>query len=354
MLFKNRRNQPSVGIKVTQEPNGLDVIKVFLLATIVLFGAVKVYQSQTGLGGSGSGVSFKNISKVYSNMESSFNSVMINKEDQINKEEELFSINGEKIKVDYTGKHNIFYIEYNGTLTAKEVVYLRQKIDAIILKANPEDEVLIKITSPGGAVSGYGLIASQLNRLKVADLKVTAVVDTVAASGGYMAAVVADEIVAAPFSMVGSIGVVANVLIYEDLLETLGVESRVYTAGESKRSVVPTRIPTEEEEAKLKKQLEDIHNSFKNHVLSYRPDVDIDKVFTGEAFLAVDALDLGLVDKIGTSDELLLNLYKDGQRIIKVEYVIQEDLSTSITKEVSAAFIDTIKTELFSSSVTFQ
>lgn len=351
MLFSNRRNKPSVAVKVTQEANFSDFLKVLLLVILVAFGGLYLYKNQMSDSlGSGSGVVFKNLSKTYSNMESSFDSVMINKE---TKEEKQTDETNETI-VDTSDKHNVFYIEYNGTLMADEVVYLKEKINAIILKANPEDEVLIKITSPGGAVSGYGLVASQINRLKTADLKVTAVVDTVAASGGYMAAVVADEIVAAPFSMVGSIGVVANVMIYEEMLSNFGVESRVYTAGESKRSVVPTRIPTEEEEAKLKKQLEGIHNNFKNHVLGYRPEVAIDKVFTGEAFLAVDAIELGLVDKIGTSDEVLLNLYKEGQRLIKVDYIIQEDFSSSMAKEVSASIVDSIKTELFSNDVFYK
>ena len=345
MLFKNRRNKPSFSIKVVQDATFLDALKVLLLVAVVVIGSLHYYQKNISEGGGGNGVVFKNMSKTYSNMESSFNSVMINKEQD--------KINSDTV-VDHTGKHNVFYVEYNGTLMASEVVYLKQKIDAIILKSNPEDEVLIKITSPGGAVSGYGLVASQINRLKVADIKVTAVVDTVAASGGYMAAVVADEIVAAPFAMVGSIGVVANVMIYEDFLKNFGIESRVYTAGESKRSVVPTRIPTPEEEAKLNKQLEDIHINFKNHVLGYRPDVDESKVFTGEAFLAADALNLGLVDRVGTSDELLLDMYKDGQRIIKVQFVVQEDLSSSMVKEVSVAFINAIKTEIFSNSIIYQ
>tara|TARA_Y100001960_G_scaffold303515_1_gene355692 strand:+ start:24193 stop:25233 length:1041 start_codon:yes stop_codon:yes gene_type:complete len=346
MLFKNRRNKPSFSVKVVQDATFLDVLKVLLLVAVVAIGGLHYYQKNISEGGGGNGVVFKNMSKTYSNMESSFNSVMINKEQE--------KIDSDTAVVDHTGKHNVFYVEYNGTLMASEVVYLKQKIDAIILKSNPEDEVLIKITSPGGAVSGYGLVASQINRLKVAGIKVTAVVDTVAASGGYMAAVVADEIVAAPFAMVGSIGVVANVMIYEDFLKNFGVESRVYTAGESKRSVVPTRIPTPEEEAKLKKQLEDIHTNFKNHVLGYRPDVDESKVFTGEAFLASDALNLGLVDRIGTSDELLLSMYKDGQRIIKVQFVVQEDFSSSMAKEVSAAFVDAIKTEIFSNNIIYQ
>lgn len=347
-MFKKGKSEPTLKVNVTEGARFIDFIKVLLLTVVVGFLGVQYVQKQSNGVNSTSGVVFKNLSNDYKNIETSYDTVLINK-----KPSDVNGNTNETIKEDTVGKHNVFFIEYKGTLMAQEVQYLKQKIDAIILKANEEDEVLISITSPGGAVSGYGLVASQINRLKIAGLKVTAVVDTVAASGGYMAAVVADEIVAAPFSMVGSIGVVANVMIYEDLLKNLGVTSRVYTAGESKRTVVPTRVPTKEEEAKLEEQLEDIHNRFKDHVLSYRPDVAIDEVFTGEAFLAVDAMKYGLVDKMGTSDELLIGLYKDGHRLVKVEFKINEDFSTKITKNVSTALLETIKTEVFNNNVAF-
>lgn len=342
-MLKKRNNNPVVNVKVREEAGVIDFLKIILLTIAVGLGIAYFFANEDLSSMNGDGVVFKNMSKTYANVESSYDSILLNKEPQPTN----------PVEPDYTGKHNVFFVEYNGTLMAEEVKYLKEKIDAIILKANPDDEVLMKITSPGGSVTGYGLVASQINRLKIHDIKVTAVVDTVAASGGYMAAVVADEIVSAPFAMVGSIGVVANVMIYEDLLSQLGIQSKVYTAGESKRTVVPTRKPTTEEEAKLKEQLEKIHNRFKDHVLSYRPDVSVDKVFTGEAFLAVDALNYGLIDKIGTSDELLLDYYKEGHRIVKVEYQINEDFSSSMTKEVSKAVIDTVRAELANNSVLF-
>lgn len=347
-MFKRGKKPPTLKVNVTEGAKFIDFVKVLLLTIFVGLLAVQYVEKKTNGGNPASGVVFKNLSKDYENIESSYDTVLINRTVK-----EDVDVNNEDVVVDTTGKHNVFFVEYKGSIMAEEVKYLKKKIDAIILKANEEDEVIISITSPGGAVSGYGLVASQINRLKVAGLKVTAVVDTVAASGGYMAAVVADEIVAAPFAMVGSVGVVANVMIYEELLSNLGIQSRVYTAGESKRTVVPTRVPTPEEEAKLKEQLEDIHNRFKDHVLSYRPDVPVEEVFTGEAFLAVDAMKYGLVDKMGTSDELLINLYKEGHRLIKVEFQINEDFSTKMTKSVSTALIDTFKAEIINNNVTF-
>lgn len=350
-MFKRGKSSPEIKVNVTEGAKAIHFVIAFLLILVVAHLGVQHFQNKENGGNSTSGVVFKNLSNEYQNIEKSYDSVLINKT-KTTKETEA-SLNESPVVIDTSSKHNVFYIEYKGSLMAEEVKFLKKKIDAIILKANKGDEVLISISSPGGAVSGYGLVASQINRLKVEDLKVTAVVDTVAASGGYMAAVVADEIVAAPFAMVGSIGVVANVLIYEDLLENMGITSRVYTAGESKRTVVPTRTPTPEEEAKLEEQLESIHNRFKDHVLSYRPDVNLEKSFTGEAFLAVDAMNYGLIDKMGTSDDLLLQKYKDGHRLVKVEFQLNEDFTSKMTKNVTAAFVDVIKTEVFQNNISF-
>lgn len=346
-MFKiNKAKSLPTEIRVREGSGFLDVIKGIGIICAIGVLAYNFIPELNKNVSSGDGVVFKNLSNDYDSIENSYDAVLINKPENVSTDankniEESIPENA----------HNVFVIDYVGTVMASEVKYLTAKIDAIILKSNPDDEVVINITSPGGAVSGYGLVASQIQRLKTAGLKITATVDTVAASGGYMAAVVADEIVAAQFSMVGSIGVVANVMIYEELLKNFGIQTNVYTSGDSKRTVVPSRVPTKEEEAKLEAQLEEIHTSFKNHVLFYRPDIDVDKVFTGQAFLSSDALGYGLVDKIGTSDELLLNLYKDGHRLIKVQYQISESMSGSVTKQVSAGLIDAIKTEIFNNSL---
>ena len=364
-VFKKKNTFPTE-VRVTEGSNFLNSLKNIVIIFAVIFVGLKFLPN---IGGSSitskDGVVFKNISNEYDSILSSYDSVLINKESVLindstkkNKEPHKGHLNLVTVKKtdlikednlkDVNKKHhNVFVIDYIGTLQAKEVSYLTKKIDAIVLKANPEDEVIMNITSGGGVVSGYGLVASQINRLKVAGLKITTTVDTVAASGGYMAAVVSDEIVAAPFAMVGSIGVVANVMIYEEFLKNSGVQTNVYTSGDSKRTVVPSRVPTKEEEAKLENQLEKIHQSFKDHILAYRPDVSVDKVFTGEAFLAVEAMKYGLVDKIGTSSDVILSLYKEGHRIIKVQYETNESLGSSLSKQISSGLVDVIKTEVF-------
>lgn len=341
--FKKKRALPTE-ITIKEGSGFLDFVKAIgIILVLGVAGYKYIPDINESSGNNGEGVVFKNLSNEYSSIEDSYDSVLINKP-IVDKSINLNDVVQE-------GAHNVFVIDYVGSMMASEVVYLTAKIDAIILKSNKDDEVVINITSPGGAVSGYGLVASQIKRLKTAGLKITATVDTVAASGGYMAAVVSDEIIAAPFAMVGSIGVVANVMIYEELLKNIGIQTNVYTSGDSKRTVVPSRVPNAEEEAKLEAQLEEIHSRFKDHVLSFRPDIDEDKVFTGQAFLAADAINFGLVDKIGTSDELLLNLYKDGHRLIEVQFIIEENIGGSVTKQVSAGLVDAIKSEIFNNSV---
>ena len=337
-----RNEEENKGKEITQK---IEIIEKSSIKTLFLGAVIGVFvitYTNNYLNGSGEGVVFKNLSNKYQSIENGFNSVLINKENVIIED-----------KKDTSKNHNVFIINYKGSMMATEVEYLKAKIDAIILKANKNDEVIVNMTSPGGVVNGYGLVASQLERLKNAGLKLTATVDTMAASGGYLAAVVADEVIAAPFAYVGSIGVVANVMIYEELLKKIGVTSKVYTSGDSKRTVVPTKMPTKEEEQKLKHELEEIHTQFKNHVLKYRPNVDKKVVFTGQAFLGNEAIKYGLIDKIGTSDDLLIDEFKAGNRLILVSYNMPKKPLQSATKQITTEFVNVIKAEL-SNSITLQ
>jgi serine protease SohB len=237
-----------------------------------------------------------------------------------------------------------FYLEFTGDMFASQVESLRQEIDGLLMVAQENSLVVVKITSPGGGVSEYGLVAAQLERVKKYNLKLVVLVDTVAASGGYMAAAVADEIVAAPFAMVGSIGVVAQIPIFEELLKNVGVEYKVYTAGESKRTVTSFSQPSKEEEEKFKIELSKIHDQFKSHVKKYREDIDIDKVSTGGFFLGEEALEIGLIDTISTSDEYLRELYLNRYSILSVKYVepksFQQKLSDFTSNTLLKVFND--------------
>lgn len=221
---------------------------------------------------------------------------------------------------------NMYLIDFVGSPSGEEVEKLRRDIDFILLNSKPGEEVAVRLTSPGGAVITYGLAASELSRLKAAGLVVTVMVDKVAASGGYMMAVVSDKIIAAPFAFVGSVGVVAQMPIYEDLLKNFGVEYKVYTAGDHKRSVISQLKPTPEDELKLREDLEKIHAQFKAHVKKNRPTIDIDKVANGQVFSGQEALDLKLIDEVSTSSDYLLKQYNKNVGIV---YVYTNEIKNS-------------------------
>ncbi len=203
----------------------------------------------------------------------------------------------------------VYVIDFEGDMTASQASTLREQVSLVLLVCSQYDQVVVNITSPGGAVSEYGLVASQLMRFKHAGLKLTVCVDTVAASGGYMAACVADRIIAAPFSFVGSIGVIAYIPNLHRVLQKHELDVYSFTSGQWKRTVDIVGPVTEEGKAKMQQELDDIYSAFKGHVKRHRPQIeDINRVATGEAWLAQDALALGLVDEIRTSDDILFEL----------------------------------------------
>lgn len=205
-----------------------------------------------------------------------------------------------------SGRPKLWVLDFEGDTAASGVDTLKDEITAVLHAASKEDEVMVRISSSGGTVVGYGLGASHLDRIRRAGLRLTAGVDRAAASGGYLMAAVADEIIAAPFSVIGSIGVVATIPNAKKLLDKHGVEVLEFTAGEYKRTITPFSEVTEERRAKVIEQLADIHVMFKAYVAERRPTLDIDAVATGEYWFGSRALELGLVDRILTSDQWLI------------------------------------------------
>lgn len=203
-------------------------------------------------------------------------------------------------------KPKLFVLSFNGSMDAHEVEELRQEITAVLAIIKPEDQVVVKLESPGGVVHGYGLAASQLLRFRTRNIPFTAVVDKVAASGGYMMACTASKIVAAPFAIVGSIGVVAQIPNFNRLLKKHDVDIELQTAGEYKRTLTMFGENTDEGRQKFKQELEQTHLLFKDFVKEYRPNIDIDQVATGEHWFATQAKEMGLVDEISTSDDFIL------------------------------------------------
>ncbi len=204
-------------------------------------------------------------------------------------------------------RERLFVIDFDGDLQASAVHGLREEVTAILTVAAAGDEVLVRLDSGGGVVPGYGLAAAQLARLRARELKLTVAVDRVAASGGYMMAAVADRILAAPFAVVGSIGVVAQLPNFHRLLRKHDIDFEQFTAGEYKRTVTLFGENTDQGRGKLQQEIEEAHALFKDFVHEHRPQLDLDRVATGEYWYGRAALALKLVDVLSTSDDYLLN-----------------------------------------------
>ena len=205
----------------------------------------------------------------------------------------------------------VYVLTFIGSIMASEVEQLRDQISFLLQIAQPADEIVVRLTSPGGAVPQYGLASSQLERLKQAGLRCVVCVDTVAASGGYMMAAVADKIIAAPFAIIGSIGVVTGIPNFHRVLQKNEVDYHLFTAGKYKRTVTPFTEVTDEGKQKLQDDITAIHEAFKRLIKEGRPDVDIEKIATGEYWLASKAKEKGLVDEIMTSDDYLCSKLDD-------------------------------------------
>ncbi len=239
-------------------------------------------------------------------------------------------------KITKSAKHNLFVVEFKGDIKASAVANLREEITGILLVAKPQDQVLVRLESPGGSVPGYGLAASQLQRLKQAKLHLTIAVDIVAASGGYMMASVADHLIAAPFAIIGSIGVVMQLPNFHRFLEKKSIDFEQITAGEFKRTVSVFGENTKEGRNKAKAELEEIHTLFKQHIEKHRPQLDLPTVATGEYWCAEQALTLKLIDGLQTSDDFLL-VAKDQFNVYLVEYMQKKSLAKRLSTGVNSA-----------------
>jgi serine protease SohB len=204
-------------------------------------------------------------------------------------------------------RKRVFVLDFKGDLRASATASLREEVSAILGIATEGDEVLLRLENAGGAVHEHGLAASQLLRLKARGIRLVVAVDKVAASGGYLMACVADKLMAAPFAVVGSIGVLVQQPNFHRLLEEKGVDFEMITAGRFKRTLTLFGENTDEGRQKLKQELEDVHALFKAEVAAARPQVDLERVSTGEHWYGTQALALKLVDELRTSDDYLLD-----------------------------------------------
>ena len=243
-------------------------------------------------------------------------------------------------------KPKLYVLEFDGDIKASEVVTMRDEITAVLSVAEAQDEVLLKMDNSGGMVHEHGLAASQLKRIKDAKLNFTVSVDKVAASGGYLMACVADKIIAAPFAIIGSIGVLAQLPNFNRMLDKAGIDFEQHTAGEYKRTVTMFGKNSDKERDKLKLDLQETHALFRDFVTQHRPKLDIEKVATGEHWYGTQALALNLIEEIKTSDEFLigaLETYDIYEIKMEIKKALQERILgglMSISDELRARLWD--------------
>lgn len=242
---------------------------------------------------------------------------------QTEKEKEKKEKEGEKQK-------KVFVLNFDGDLKASAVDHLREEITTLLNVATPEDEVFVRIDSGGGMIQTYGLAASQLARIRARNIPLIASVDKIAASGGYLMACVADQIIAAPFSIIGSIGVLAQIPNFHRFLKKHKIDFEQISAGEFKRTLSIFGENTRKGREKVQEELEEMHQLFKGFIETYRPELDIKKVATGEYWLGTHALELGLVDRLTTSDDYLFDANEAGSGIFEVAYCCKQSMQEKL------------------------
>lgn len=288
---------------------GLFLLKTvtIVVAVIVIIGSAAAASKKAA---QQEGLEVENLNKKYRSMANALKQAVLSKGDwkKVAREEK------EREKAEAKSAESrprAFVIDFKGDLKASAVPSLREEVSAVLDVADRDDRVIVRLENHGGVVHEHGLAASQLARIRDRDIPLTVAVDKVAASGGYLMACVADEVVAAPFAILGSIGVLAQIPNFNRMLDEHGVDFEMITAGRYKRTVTMFGENTDEDRAKLKEELEDVHVLFKGAVAKYRPGLDLERVATGEHWYGTRALELGLADTLKTSDELLAELAAD-------------------------------------------
>ncbi|WP_233152908.1 protease SohB [Motiliproteus sp. MSK22-1] len=233
-------------------------------------------------------------------------------------------------------KKRVFVLDFDGDIKASDVEPMREEITAILTMATEQDEIMLRLESGGGMVHSYGLASSQLLRIKDRKIPLIISVDRVAASGGYMMACLADKLIAAPFAVLGSIGVVAQIPNFHRLLKKHDVDIEMLTAGEYKRTLTMFGENTDKDREKFVEDLEDTHELFKEFVAEHRPKVNIEEVANGEVWFGRRAMDKALIDEISTSDEYLLNACNEGD-VYHISYVERKSLPERFGLSVSAS-----------------
>jgi serine protease SohB len=228
----------------------------------------------------------------------------------------------------------VFVINFRGDIRASAVAALREEVTAVLTVARPEDEVVLRLENAGGLVHDHGLAASQLARIRSRGIPLTVAVDKIAASGGYMMACVGNRIIAAPFAVLGSIGVLMQLPNFHRLLQTHGVDFELLKGGEYKRKLTIFGENDDADRARMQQEIDDTHQLFKDFVGEHRPGLDIGTVATGEHWYGRRALELALCDELRTSDDYLLAASREAE-LYELAYTTKKPLTRKLTAIVN-------------------
>ncbi|MDA0681186.1 MAG: protease SohB [Proteobacteria bacterium] len=314
---------------------GLFLLKTvtIVVAFVVIIGVIASASRKSGVH---EGLEVEHLNKKYHALANSLKHAVMKKSDwkkeaKAEKARDKAQAKSEEVR------RRAFVINFKGDLKASAVPSLREEVSAVLEVATTDDQVVICLENYGGVVHEHGLAASQLVRIRDKEIPLTVVVDKVAASGGYLMACVANKILAAPFAILGSIGVIAQIPNFSRLMDKRGIDFEQVTAGKYKRNVTMFGKNTDEDRAKLKEELEDVHALFKDAVARYRPNLDLDRIATGEHWYGTRALEMGLADELKTSDELLAELAKDHD-LYRLSYKIKLPLQKRLMASADAVF----------------
>ena len=289
-------------------------LQTLTIVLLLFLPIILLIRGKSGDKTEGNRITIEHINANFEDSQLAFETVLSDKKELTKQRKKLK--NSRKIKSKSTQPNRVFICEFEGDIKASQVEQLRREITAILLVASIDDEVIVILNSAGGTIHGYGLAASQLSRIRDKGIALTVCVDSIAASGGYMMACVADKLSAAPFAIVGSIGVIAQIPNFNKVLKEKNIEYEQITAGEHKRTLTMFGENTLEGRTKFQSEIDEAHELFKEFVMKFRPNLDVDKIATGEHWFATKARELGLVDDIATSDEVIMqrvlshNVYK--------------------------------------------
>ncbi len=275
---------------------------VVTIAIIVVATVIVILRAKSSYDGH---IEIKNLNQKFEEMGLLMKSQVLNKKELKQAIRQLKSKH-KKNQLDKTGdKKDIYVLNFRGDIKASEVESLREEITSVLTVVKTSDEVVLILESAGGTVHGYGLAASQLKRIRDRGISLTVAVDKIAASGGYMMACVANKIVAAPFAIIGSVGVLAQLPNFYRLMKKYDIDYEQLSAGEYKRTLTLFGKNNDKDREKFQEELEDTHELFREFIKDNREHVNIEKIATGEHWYGKRALELKLVDELITSDDYL-------------------------------------------------